>query len=234
MEGVASEAASLAGHLQLGKLIVLYDDNKVTLSAPTNITFTEDVQKRFEAYGWQTLFVPDGKDIEAISKAIEEGKAEKNRPTLIDVRTILGYGSPHKAGTFEAHGSPLGADEVKLTKQALGWPDDKFFYIPEQALVHFRMALDEGEKWEHEWKAIVAQWAKKYPDVAAEWEQAIAGKLPVGWDADLPTFGKDAKPAATRETNGIALNAIAKHIPTFIGGDADLNPSQNTTHQKCW
>src|SRR5258708_35490032 len=157
MEGVASEAASLAGHLQLGKLIVLYDDNKVTLSAPTNITFTEDVQKRFEAYGWQTLLVPDGNDIEAVSKAIEEGKAEKNRPTLIDIRTVLGYGSPHKAGTFEAHGSPLGEEEVELTKEALGCPADQYFYIPGQPLETFRTAIENGEEWQDEWGALDPQ-----------------------------------------------------------------------------
>ncbi|HLY29326.1 MAG TPA: transketolase, partial [Aggregatilineales bacterium] len=229
MEGVASEAASIAGHLKLGKLIVLYDDNKVTLSAATDVTFTENVRERFDAYGWQTLHVDDGNDVEAVSKAIEAAWADKDRPTLIDVRTILGYGSPHKAGTFEAHGSPLGADEVKLTKQALGWPDDKFFYIPGQALEHFRTALDQGEKWEQEWKAMAAKWASQYPDLAAGWEEAIAGKLPKGWDADLPTYGKDAKPAATRDTNGVAINAIAKHVPTFIGGDADLSSSTKTT-----
>jgi transketolase len=229
MEGVASEAASLAGHLQLGKLIVLYDDNQVTLSAPTSITFTEDVSKRFEAYGWQTLFVSDGNDIEAVSKAIEAGKAEKNRPTLINVRTILGYGSPHKAGTFEAHGSPLGPDEVKLTKEALGWPADEFFYIPGQALEHFREAVDKGKAWESEWNTLFGKWAEKFPDLAKQWNDAINKKLPAGWDADLPSYPAGSKDVATRDTNGVAINVIAKHVPTFIGGDADLSSSTKTT-----
>ncbi len=158
MEGIASEAASLAGHLKLGKLIVLYDDNKVSLSAPTSVTFTENVPQRFEAYGWQTLSVADGNDLAAIDKAIATAKAEKDRPTLIAVRTILGYGSPHKAGSFEAHGSPLGVDEVKLTKQALGWPADEFFYIPGQALEHFRSSLDRGKTWEEDWKTLFGKW----------------------------------------------------------------------------
>ncbi|MEP7286813.1 MAG: transketolase [Chloroflexota bacterium] len=229
MEGVASEAASLAGHLKLGKLIVLYDDNKITLSAPTSLTFTENVTQRFEAYGWQTLYVADGNDVEAVSAALDQAKADKDRPTLISLRTIIGFGSPHKAGTFEAHGSPLGVEEVALTKQALGWPADEFFLIPGRALEHFRSAITDGEQWEDQWNALHKDWAAKYPDLAAKWDSAMSGKLPDGWAADLPSYPAGSKAAATRDTNGIALNAIAKHIPTFIGGDADLSSSTKTT-----
>ncbi len=228
MEGVASEAASLAGHLKLSKLIVLYDDNKTTLSAPTDQTFTEDVQKRFEAYGWQTLSVKDGNNVEEVATAIETAKAQHDRPTLIAIRTIIGYGSPHKAGTFEAHGAPLGVEEVKLTKEALGWPSDQFFLIPGQALEHFRTAIDRGKKWEDEWNALYKAWAKDNPDLAKKWDMAMSRKLPDGWDKDLPSFPAGSKAAATRETNGVALNAIAKHIPTLIGGDADLVSSTRT------
>jgi transketolase len=228
MEGVASEAASLAGHLKLGKLIVLFDDNKITLSAATDLTFTEDVGKRFEAYGWQTLKVEDGNDAKAVSKAIEQAKADPTRPTLIAVRTIIGYGSPHKQGTFEAHGSPLGADEVKLTKEALGWPSDQFFLVPGEALENFRSAVENGKAQEETWNKTFKEWATQYPDLAKEWELAYAGKLPEGWDADLPSYPADSKAVATRDTNGVAINAIAKHVPTFIGGDADLSSSTKT------
>jgi transketolase len=229
MEGVASEAASLAGHLKLGKLIVLYDDNKVTLSAPADVSFTEDVRKRFEAYGWHTLYVKDGNNLEEVAQALEAARAETQRPTLIDVRTILGYGSPHKAGSFEAHGSPLGVDEVKLTKEALGWPSDQFFLIPGQALEHFRAAIDRGKKWEDEWKTLFKAWAKDNPELAKQWDTAFSGKLPDGWEKDLPSYPAGSKPVATRDANGSALNAIAKHMPTFIGGDADLSSSTKTT-----
>ncbi len=229
MEGVASEAASLAGHLKLGKLIVLYDDNKTTLSAPTSESFTEDVPGRFKAYGWETLFVEDGNNIEAVAKALEAARSQTQRPTLISVRTIIGYGSPHKAGTFEAHGSPLGVEEVKLTKEALGWPTDPPFLVPPQALEHFRAAVDDGQRREDEWNALCKKWAAEFPELAAQWNDAIAGKLPQGWDADLPSYPAGTKPIATRDTNGVAINAIAKHIPTFIGGDADLSSSTKTT-----
>jgi transketolase len=229
MEGVAAESASLAGHLQLGKLIAFYDDNKITLSAETDVTFTENVRKRFEAYGWHTVYVEDGNDIDAVAKAIEAAQAEKTRPTLIDIRTVIGYGSPNKGGTFEAHGSPLGADEVKLTKKALGWPEDEFFLIPGPALEHFRSAVEQGAQMESEWKALFDKWAVQYPDLAKQWNTAQAGKLPEGWDADLPSYPADTKAVATRDTNGIALNAIAKRVPTFLGGDADLSTSTKTT-----
>ncbi len=228
MEGVASEAASLAGHLKLGKLIVLYDDNNVMLSAPTAAAFSENVKGRFDAYGWQTLDVADGNDLQAIARALEAARADLTRPSLIDVHTIIGYGSPNKAGTSKAHGEPLGADEVKLTKEALGWPSDQFFYVPGRALEHFRTALDEGEKREAEWKALHKAWAAANPELAARWGEALAGKLPESWANDLPSFPAGSPAVATRDANGAVLNAIAKHIPTMIGGDADLSSSTKT------
>lgn len=228
MEGVASEAASLAGHLKLGKLIVLYDDNKVMLSAATSAAFSEDVLARFDAYGWHTQRVEDGNDTAAIAQAIEAATAESERPSLIAVRTIIGYGSPNKQGTSKAHGEALGADEVKLTKQALGWPTEPDFYVPPQALDHLRSAVDHGPRWEAEWQAMFQAWAATYPDLAALWESAYSGKLPDGWDKDIPVWQVGAKPVATREANGEVLNAIAKHVPTMIGGDADLSGSTRT------
>jgi transketolase len=228
MEGIGSEVASLAGHLKLGKLIVLYDDNKVMLSAPTSDAFSEDVCARFAAYGWQTQTVEDGNDTVAIAAAIEAATADKTRPSLIAVRTIIGYGSPNKQGTSKAHGEPLGVEEVRLTKQALGWPVDAEFYIPGEALEHFRAAVDHGTRWEAEWQRLYASWAERYPDLAAEWKSAFSGTLPDGWDADLPVFPAGSKPVATREANGDVLNAIARHVPTMIGGDADLSTSTRT------
>ncbi|MCC7206775.1 MAG: transketolase [Anaerolineae bacterium] len=228
MEGVASEAASLAGHLKLGKLIVLYDDNQVMLSAATSAAFSEDVLARFDAYGWHTQRVEDGNDTAAIAQAIEAATAESERPSLIAVRTIIGFGSPNKQGTSKAHGEALGADEVKLTKQALGWPTEPDFYVPSQALDHLRSAVDHGPRWEAEWKTLFQAWAAQYPDLAALWESAFSGKLPDGWTTDIPVWQVGAKPVATREANGEVLNVIAKHIPTMIGGDADLSGSTRT------
>ncbi len=228
MEGVSAEAASLAGHLKLGKLIVLYDDNKVMLSNDTAAAFTEDVPARFAAYGWQTLSVADGNDTAAIARAIEAATADQTRPSLIAVRTVIGYGSPNKQGTHKAHGEPLGEEEVRLTKQALGWTASEPFTIPGEALEHFREALEHGAHFEAEWNALFTAWAAQYPDLAQLWEQAHAEALPNGWDADIPIYGADTKPMATRDANGAALNAIAKHLPTMIGGDADLSSSTKT------
>jgi transketolase len=227
MEGVASEACSLAGHLRLGKLIVLYDDNKVMLSADTSLALSEDVPKRFDAYGWHTVRVEDGNDLDALARAIEAGTAETERPTLIAVRTVIGYGSP-KQGTNKAHGEPLGVEEVRQTKRALGWPEDEHFLVPGEALEHFRAAVDHGARWEAEWDGMFKQYAAQYPELAKQYEQALRGELPIGWDADLPVYPVGTKPMATRDANGEALNAIAKHIPTMIGGDADLNSSTKT------
>jgi transketolase len=228
MEGVASEAASLAGHLKLGKLICLYDDNHITLSAATHITFTEDRALRFEAYGWHTQIVENGNDLAAIDHALRGAQAERERPSLILVRTHIGYGSPNKQDTFEAHGSPLGDKEVKLTKQAMGWPLDPPFYIPDQALEHFRLALERGKQAEAEWNASFADYAKAFPDLAHEFQQAMVGELPEGWDAGIPIFPADPKGMATRVASGRVLTAICAKIPALIGGSADLDPSTHT------
>jgi transketolase len=228
MEGVASEAASLAGHLRLGKLICLYDNNHVTLSAGTGVTFTENRAARFEAYGWHTQSVGDGNDLAAIDRALRAAREEPLRPSLILVRAHLGYGSPHKQDTFAAHGSPLGAEEVRLTKQALGWPVEPPFYIPEEARAHFREAVERGARAESEWSARFAAYAKAFPDLARELQQATRGELPAGWDADIPVFPADAKGVATRAAGGKVMNAVAPRLPALIGGSADLDPSTLT------
>ncbi len=226
MEGVSSEAASLAGHWGLGKLTFLYDSNDVTLDGSANMIFTEDVGKRFEAYHWHVQQVDDGNDVEAISKAIATAKEVREKPSLIIIKTIIGYGSPNKGGTNEAHGSPLGVDEVRLVKDFYGWPQEDF-YVPGEALEHFRESIERGAKFEADWNEKFSAWRKAFPDLAAEWDRAWAGKLPDGWDADLPTYKAD-KPIATRVASGESLNAIAKHVPTMIGGDADLAGSTRT------
>jgi transketolase len=228
MEGVASEAASLAGHLRLGKLTCLYDDNYVTLSASTDITFSEDRAGRFEAYGWQTISVADGNDLAAIAAALQAARAETTRPSLILVRTHLGYGSPHKQDTFEAHGSPLGGDEVRLTKETLGWPVEPPFLIPEPALAHFRAAVSRGAHDEAAWNDRMAAFAKAFPDLAKELDRSLRGELPPGWDADIPIFPPDAKGMATRVAASKVLNAVAPRLPALTGGSADLDPSTFT------
>ena len=228
MEGVAAEAASLAGHLRLGKLIALYDDNHVTLSAATDLTFTEDVKKRFNAYGWHTQSVQDGNDLQAVELAIRNARRNKQRPSLILLHTHLGYGSPHKQDTFEAHGSPLGEAEVRLTKQNLGWPLEPAFYIPETVLAHFHQAVETGGKIEAEWKRRFSAYEEDFPELAQELQRVIQGELPEGWDRDIPAFIPDAKGMATRVASGKVMNAIASQTPTFIGGSADLDPSTYT------
>jgi transketolase len=228
MEGIASEAASLAGHLKLGKLIYLYDDNYVTLSAGTDITFTEDRARRFDAYGWHTQSVEDGNDVAAIDQALRAARAETTRPSLILVRTHLGYGSPNKQDTFEAHGSPLGEEEVRLTKQNLGWPEAPAFFIPEPALGYFRQAVTRGAQAESAWKSQFAAYAQAFPDLAREFEQVLRGDLPANWDQDIPVFPADAKGMATRAASGKVMNAIAPRVPALMGGSADLDPSTYT------
>jgi len=228
MEGVASEAASLAGHLQLGKLVYLYDDNRVTLSAGTGIAFTEDRARRFEAYGWHTQAVEDGNDLAAIERALAAARAETRRPSLILVRTHLGYGSPDKQDTYKAHGSPLGEDEVRLTKRNLGWPVEPAFHVPEPARQRFREALSRGERLEAAWNARFSAYARAFPELAAEFREALQGGLPAGWDADIPAFPEDAKGMATRVASGKVMNAIAPRLPALVGGSADLDPSTNT------
>jgi transketolase len=232
MEGVAAEAASLAGHLKLGKLIYLYDNNRISLAASTDLTFTEDCAKRFDAYGWHTQTVEDGNDIEAIDRALRAARAETARPSLVLVRTHIGYGSPGKQDSFEAHGSPLGAEEAKLTKQKLGWPLDRPFFVPDQALAHFREAVKKGQTTEAEWKQKFSAYAEKYPELARELEQVLRGELPAGWADSIPDFPADPKGVATRAASGKILNAIAPKLPTLIGGSADLNPSTFTALSK--
>jgi len=228
MEGIAAEAASLAGHLKLGKLIYLYDNNFISLAGTTDLSYTEDRAKRFEAYGWHVQSVADGNDLAAIDQALRTARAETGRPSIIITRTIIGYGSPRKQNTIEAHGSPLGPDEVKAAKESLGWPVDSPFRIPGEALEIFRQALDNGKRAEAEWKARFAAYEKAFPDLAHEFQTAMRGELPAGWDADIQSFPADAKGIATRAASGKLLNAIAPKIPTLIGGSADLNPSTNT------
>ncbi len=227
MEGVASEAASLAGHLKLGKLVCLYDDNYVTLAAGTDITFSEDRAKRFEAYGWQTIKVADGNDVAAIDAALDEAVADTTRPTLILVRTHIGYGSP-KQDSFKAHGSPLGVEDVKATKEQLGWPLQPDFLVPEPALKHFREALQRGTQAQADWNERLRDYAKAFPEPAKELERRLRGELPKGWDADIPTFDADAKGMATREASGKIMNAIAPKLAGLFGGSADLDSSTFT------
>ncbi len=228
MEGISGEAASLAGHLKLGKLVYLYDDNHVTLDGPAQQSFTEDVLARYAAYGWQVLRVENGNtDLEGIDRAIATAVSQEERPTIIAVRTTIGYGSPHKAGTNAAHGSPLGAEEVALTKKALGWEWTDAFHVPKEALEHLRSAVARGEKAEAAWLQRFEAWAKEYPDLAEEWRADAKGALPKGWDADLPKW-KAGESLATRVASGKAINAIAKHVPALLGGDADLAESTKT------
>lgn len=228
MEGVAAEAASLAGHLKLGKMIYFYDDNHVSLSSSTEITFSENVIQRFEAYGWHTQTVEDGNDLEAIEHAILTAREETTRPSLILIRTHLGYGSPNKQDTFAAHGSPLGEDEVKKTKENLGWPTEPLFYIPDEVNKHFRKAIENGRKAEDEWNAKWANYEKQFPELAKELKQLMNNELPEGWDKDIPQFKPDPKGIATRTASGKVMNSFGPKLHGFIGGSADLNPSTYT------
>jgi transketolase len=227
MEGVASEAASLAGHLKLGNIIYLYDDNKITIDGSTSLAFSEDVQARFQAYGWHTQKV-DGHDMAAIAEAIRQAQAERERPSLILARTHIAWGSPNKQDTSESHGAPLGEEEVRLTKENIGWPPDAQFYIPQEALAAFRQALGRGAAWEEEWRRMFDDYARDYPDLAAQWERLMSGELPDGWEETLPTFAPGDGPLATRAASGKTLNALAASLPELLGGSADLHPSNNT------
>jgi transketolase len=228
MEGVSQEAASLAGHLRLGKLIFLYDQNHISLAGATGLTFTENVAQRFEAYGWHTRRVEDGNDTEDVAKAIQEAQAEKRRPSLLLARTHIGYGSPNKQDTFLAHGNPLGEEELKATKKALGWPTTEKFFIPPDALEYFRRAIPIGQEAEEAWKSRFAAYQLAFPAEAAEFERIVSGRLPDAWEKDLPKYAPTDKPIATRAAGGAALNALAKNLPNIIGGSADLNPSTDT------
>jgi transketolase len=228
MEGVASEAASLAGHLRLGKLIYLYDNNSITLAGETQLVFTEDAARRFEAYGWQVQAVEDGNDPEAIARAIEKAREENSRPSLISVKTHIGYGSPLKQDTFEAHGSPLGAEEIAATKKNLGWPLEPKFFIPEEVQAHFHKITAQGIKIEENWKAKLHSYQAAFPELRKHWDQWMNLEPPGAWEKDIPVFPADPKGIATRAAGGKIMNALAPHLPFLIGGSADLNPSTNT------
>ncbi|HWS99453.1 MAG TPA: transketolase [Pyrinomonadaceae bacterium] len=226
MEGVASEAASLAGHLKLGKLIYFYDDNRVTIEGSTDLAFTENVPQRFEAYGWHTSTVEDGNDLEAIERAIQEAQGVTDRPSLISVKTVIGYGLP-TAGTRKAHSDAPGEEAVREAKRKLGWPEDKHFYIPDEALAHYREVVSRGARQEEEWNALVERYEQANADLGGAWRTTMSGELPEGWEDKLPTF-ENAKPVATRAASGEVINALAPHMPMLIGGSADLGPSTNT------
>ncbi len=226
MEGISHEAASLAGTLALGKLIVFYDDNLISLDGPTDLSYTEDVTMRFEAYHWQVLMVHDGNDLVAIEKAIEEAKAETSKPTLIRVRTIIGYGSP-KAGTNKAHGEALGAEATKATKRNLGFPEDKSFYVPEEAAKNWLQAVEKGKKAQDEWQQKFDAFKKAYPELGEQYERTSSHKLADGWQKSIPSFPTE-KPVATRNAGQVVMNAIAKVVPELFGGAADLTASTKT------
>lgn len=228
MEGVASEAASLAGHLGLGKLICLYDANDITLDGPADMAMSEDVCARYRSYGWQVLRVEDGDtDLDAIDGAIQKAKAETGKPTLIYVHTTIGYGSPNKAGTSSAHGSPLGDKEVALTKEALGWTLEGTFQVPAEVAAHMGEPGAAGAEQHKAWQSVFVAYEKVHPELAASWKLAMAGELPEGWDADIPSFAVGEK-IATRSAAGKVQNAIARQVPWLIGGDADLSGSTKT------
>jgi transketolase len=227
MEGVTSEAASLAGHLKLGQLIFLYDDNNISIDGSTHLSFTEDVGKRFEAYDWHVQHVADGNDVDAIDAALQAAKADP-RPSLIRVKTIIGFGLPKKQGTEKAHGEPPGVDELNAAKKNLGWPLEPSFLVAGDVLELFRDAVEQGELRVSDWEGKLADYKRAHPDLAADLQRIIAGELPAGWDSDLPQFPADAKGMATRVSSGKVINAIAATLPDLIGGSADLHPSTKT------
>jgi transketolase len=227
MEGISSEAASLAGTLKLGKVVYLYDDNDISIEGSTQIAFTEQVGERFDAYGWHVQRV-DGNDVEAVARALAAARGETERPSLIIARTVIGFGSPHKAGTAAVHGAPLGEDEVRLTKDALGWPEEPPFYVPPEALAEFRKALDRGRAWQDEWLERLTAYERDYPTEAKSLARALAGELPEGWADALPAFSSFGGELATRVASGKVLNAIVPVLPTLVGGSADLAPSTDT------
>jgi transketolase len=230
MEGVSSEAVSLAGHLKLGKLIMLYDSNDISLDGELNMAFSENVQQRFEAYGWQVIRVEEENNLDAINQALAEAKADLTRPTLIEVKTTIGYGSPNKGGKgghAGPHGSPLGVDEIKLTKQFYGWPDQDF-HVPDEVRANYNKVKEQGIQDEQAWTSMLNDYKKAYPELAEQFTIATSNELPAGWDAELPTYTTADKPLATRAASGNAINAIAGKLPQLIGGSADLASSNNT------
>lgn len=229
MEGVSAEAASLAGHLKLGKLVVLYDSNDISLDGDLDRSFSESIEKRFKSYGWQYIRVEDGNDLEEIAKALEEAKGDETHPTMIEVRTVIGYGSPNKSGKSDVHGAPLGADELQLTKEAYQWTFEEDFHVPTEVYEQFKQLVAEnGEKKEKEWNDLFASYKKAHPELATQFETANNGTLVEGWDQDLPVY-EEGKSLASRASSGEALNAIAKNLPYLIGGSADLAGSNKTT-----
>jgi len=228
MEGVSHEAASLAGHLRLGKLTFMYDDNHITIDGDTALSFSEDVQRRFEGYGWHVVRVADGNDLPAITAALEAARAETGRPTLVILRTVIADPAPTKRNSAKAHGEPLGAEEVRRTKEIIGWPAEPSFYVPEDALDHWREAGSRGAALEAEWRARLGRYASDHPEAASELRRWLAGELPEGWDRGLPTFTPENGPLATRQASGLALQAIAAAVPNLVGGSADLAGSTST------
>ena len=228
MEGVQAEAGSLAGHLQLGKLIVLYDSNGVTLSGTTSLTFTEDVAARYRAYGWHVQQLADGNDVQAIARSIDAAREARAQPSLIVVKTVMAYGAPDLAGSWRAHGNPLGTEEVRKTKRNLGWPEEPAFLVPPEALAHFRTALERGKTLEDGWNRRFAAYGKEFPELAAEISRRFAAQLPQGWDRKLPEFAADAKGMATRKASEAVLQELAKTVPELVGGSGDLDPSTFT------
>ncbi len=228
MEGLSAEAASLAGHLGLGRLICLYDANRISIEGSTDIAFTEDVGRRFQAYGWQVLVVEDGNDITAIDNAVAAAKAETDNPSLVIVRTQIAYGSPNKQGSADAHGAPLGEEEIRLTKRFLGCSENECFCSPDPVLAHCRKAVAAGAALEAEWRERVNDYEKHYPDLARQWADMVAGTLPEAWEKAVPEFSSGDGSMATRKASGIVLNALAEAVPGLLGGSADLAPSNNT------
>lgn len=228
MEGVSAEAASLAAHLKLGRLVVLYDSNDISLDGELNMSFSESVAERFKAYGWQYIRVEDGNDLNEIAKALEEAKADLDRPTMIEVKTVIGYGAPNKSGKSAVHGAPLGEDEMKLTKEYYKWTFEEDFYVPEEVYETFKnTVIETGAKKEEEWNQLFASYKEEYPELATQLETAIKGELPEGWDKDIPVY-EAGKAVATRNSGGEVLNAIAKNVPSLFGGSADLAGSNKT------
>ncbi|MDB4962854.1 MAG: Transketolase [Myxococcales bacterium] len=228
MEGVQAEAASLAGHLRLGKLIVLYDSNRVTLSGTTSLAFSEDVAARYRSYGWHVQRVPDGNDLDALDRALRAARDETAQPSLIVVQTVLGFGAPTKAGTFAAHGSPLGVDEVRKTKANLGWPEQPAFFLPDPAMHHLRSALEKGQTAEAAWKRRFTAYREQFPELADEIERRFRGELPARWTDSLPVFPADPKGIATRKASEVVLQELARTVPELVGGSGDLDPSTYT------
>ncbi len=228
MEGVAAEAASLAGHLGLHKLLWVYDNNKITIEGKTSLAFSEDVALRFKAYGWFVQKVADANDIQAVTRAIKKAQKQTEKPSLIIVDSHIGYGAPTKQDSHAAHGEPLGEEEIRKTKERYGWPPDAKFLVPDEVRDHMRKAVSRGRKLEKEWQQKLDAFAQAHPALADEWRCIQAQQLPVGWDKDIPVFPADAKGLATRESNGKVLNAVAKNVPWLLGGAADLAPSTKT------